>query len=302
MGAGQGLQALPSPASALLLKTTTAGSEGGKIESYPRRIVCLDLGSSSTLIRLGLPPVGVIDGAFWEYWVGEPELPDSVVDIGQDLVINLEAVSRLKPDLAIITSYTESHRAALEKITRVHSIPVFDGKGNPMKVSRQTTLELGELLGLEAEVQDYLAGFDRKMEKARELVARNDFAPVAMVNFMDDRHARIYGEHSMFQDVLDFIGLQNAWSGSTNYWGFQTIGLEQLAIAANAFDEMDLIVFEPMVDDVKRTMKESPLWTNLSFVKQDRFVIFPPVIAFGMLPTAERFLDLLVDYLESRYT
>lgn len=47
-----------------------------------QRIVSLDYGLASTLLSLGLPPVGISDLADWGRWVVEPEMPGSVVDIG----------------------------------------------------------------------------------------------------------------------------------------------------------------------------------------------------------------------------
>ncbi|WP_299378283.1 ABC transporter substrate-binding protein [uncultured Kiloniella sp.] len=266
----------------------------------PRRIVCLDYGSATTLLELGIPPVGVVAAQHWDYWVGAPKLPSSVADIGQDLVINLEAISRLNPDLILMTPYTASHKPVLEKIAPIEMIPLFDGKRQPLQASREITENLGVLLGIEKEAEAYLKAFNVQLAKARDLVAKRNYPPLTLLNFMDGRHARVYGENSLYQNVMDEVGLTNAWTEETNYWGFQTIGLERLALTATK--EMELVVFEPLMDDIKPTLENSPLWKHLPAVKNDRFALMPPVLMFGMLPSAKRFLSLILSYLESRYS
>ncbi|WP_421780288.1 ABC transporter substrate-binding protein [Kiloniella litopenaei] len=267
---------------------------------FPRRIVCLDYGSATTLLALGFPPVGVVAAQHWDYWVGEPTLPPSVADIGQDLVINLEAISRLNPDLILMTPYTASHKPVLEKVAPIEIIPLFNGKKQPLQASREITENLGVLLGLEKEAETYLKAFNAKLAKARDLVSQRKYPSLTLLNFMDGRHARVYGANSLYQNVMDEVGLTNAWTGETNYWGFQTIGLERLALTAT--ENMQLIVFEPLMDDIKPTLENSPLWKRLPAIQNDRFVLMPPVLMFGMLPSAERFLSLVLAHLESRYS
>ncbi len=275
-------------------------AQDSKGENKPHRIVCLDYGSATTLIELGLPPVGVIAAQRWDFWVREPKLPNSVADIGQDLVINLEAVSRLKPDLIIMTPYTTSHKSVLEKIAPIEIIPLFDGQSQPLSASREITRKLGVLLGMEAEAADYLKSFETKLAAARDLVAKRNYPSLTLLNFMDARHARVYGVNSLYQNVMDEVGLINAWTDETNYWGFQTIGLERLA--SEASEDTELVVFEPLMDDIKPTLERSPLWKHLPSVQNDRFALLPPVMMFGMLPSAERFLSLILSHLESRYS
>ncbi len=84
---------------------------------------------------------------------------------------------------------------------------------------------------------------------------------------MDTRHVRVYGAKSLFNDVIERCGLANAWRGETNYWGFATVGIEQLARdAAGA----RLIYLEPIAPDVLAALARSPLWNSLPFVRAGR--------------------------------
>ncbi|MGM0913096.1 MAG: hypothetical protein ACQEXC_05115 [Pseudomonadota bacterium] len=39
-----------------------------------------------------------------------------------------------------------------------------------------------------------------------------------VVQFMDERHVRVFGEGGLYQAVMDRLGLENAWRGETNAW------------------------------------------------------------------------------------
>ncbi len=92
------------------------------------------------------------------------------------------------------------------------------------------------------------------------------------------------------------IGLRNAWTGSGNFWGFETIGLEQLATLDQS---LRLIAFEPLIPpNILDNLQDSPLWTSLPFVQAGRVSVLPGTLMFGMVQEAERFARILLDHLE----
>jgi iron complex transport system substrate-binding protein len=260
------------------------------------RIVSLDYAAAETLIDLGLPPVGVQSSDRWDRWVVEPELPASVANVGQDLVVNLEVIASLRPDLIITTPYTDALRNRLETIAPVYTVSVYDETKTPLKNAYRETRELGKLAGIPDEAAAFLVDADKEFETLRQRLARKKQPPVALVNFMDNRHVRVYGASALYQDVLDRLGIENAWTRPTNYWGFATVGLEELARTAPP--DMHLIAFEPIVDDIKPVLASSPIWRTMPVVQENNFVVFPAVLTFGMVPSALRFARLLTEYLE----
>ncbi len=261
------------------------------------RVVSLDYAAAATLIELGIPPVGLASADRWGRWVVEPPLPSGVVNIGQDLAVNLEVIASLKPDLILTTPYTDALRPRLETIAPVHEVSIYNDTGTPLKNSIAETRRMGSLLGKDAEAERFLRSASAAFDAARARVSALDPHPVAMINFMDQRHARVYGRHSLYQDVLDRIGLENAWQRPTNHWGFATVGLEELA--REAPPAMDLLVFEPLIEDIRPTLASSPLWRQMPVVREGRFVVLPPVLMFGMVPAALRFTRLAIQYIEA---
>ncbi len=260
------------------------------------RIVSLDYAAAETLLALGLPPVGVQSADRWARWVVEPALPSSVVNIGQDLVVNLEVIASLEPDLIITTPYTDAIRGRLERFAPVYKVAVYEESKAPLANAYRETRALGRLAGIEAAAVSFLAAADQEFQEMRGRLAVTKRPPVSLVNFMDQRHVRVYGASSLYQDVMHRLGIVNAWTQPTNYWGFATVGLEELA--RHAPHDMHLIAFEPILDEIKPTLASSPIWRSMPVVQDNNFQVFPAVLTFGMVPSALRFARLITDYLE----
>lgn len=77
-----------------------------------------------------------------------------------------------------------------------------------------------------------------------------------MVQFADTRHVRIYGNTNLFHVVLGKLGLQNAWTGESNAWGFANIALGDLAkLAENTL----LIIVKPNPVGLENALQHSVL-------------------------------------------
>tara|TARA_R110002020_G_scaffold266483_37_gene481529 strand:+ start:4184 stop:5077 length:894 start_codon:yes stop_codon:yes gene_type:complete len=260
------------------------------------RVASLDYGLASTAMALGVTPVGIAAAAHWPAWVVEPALPPSVVDIGRDREVNLELLASLRPELILATPYVQALRSRLEDIAPVLSLAIYTPDGNPLERSYEAARALGERLGRRQEARLFLEEADAVLADCAARIARVKPGPVLLINFMDARHARVYGAQGLYQDVLDRIGATNAWDGPTTYWGFQTIGLEELATKAGP--DTSIIAFEPIPEDVEPTLARSPLWTRLPPIAEGRYAVLPSVLTFGTVPAALRFARLFTDHVD----
>lgn len=258
-----------------------------------RRIVALDYGLAETLLRLGRPPLAVVGAQDWDKWVVEPALPADVVNLGSSLEPNLELLQQLEPDAILATPYLAGIAHRLRQIAPVLSLPIYVPDGRPLALAEAATKRLAALTGREAACEALLAEVEATYEAARQRLRGRADQPVYLVNFMDGRHVRVYGEKSLFQDVLDRIGLANAWQGRTNFWGFATIGIEELEQDSRA----RLIYLDPVPPGVLPALARNPLWNSLSFVKAGQVQGLPPVLMFGALPSAMRFARLVSEKL-----
>ncbi|MGO7671652.1 iron-siderophore ABC transporter substrate-binding protein [Rhizobium ruizarguesonis] len=266
-------------------------------QSMGPRIVSLDYGLASTLLSLGLPPVGISDLADWDRWVVEPPMPKSVVDIGSSFEVNFEILVTLKPDIILTTPYLDELLPKLQSVAKVVRLEIFTpGIGPILPAAIAATHKLAVELGRENEAEQFLARADAFFAQCRSRLVGKNLPPVALVNFMDARHARIYSSPGLFHNVLERIGVRNAWTRESNYWGFETIGIEDLSKVTDP--DARLIAFDPIPPDVLAKLAQSPLWNRLSFARPGHLSILPPALMFGMVNEAVRFAGLLTDLLE----
>lgn len=262
-----------------------------------QRIVSLDYGLSSTLLSLGLPPVGISDLADWGRWVVEPVMPASVVDIGSSFEVNFETLLQLKPDIILTTPYLDELLPKLTSYGRVVRLEIFTPDSGPVLQSAiAATRKLAVEIGRQTQAEAFLLRSDAFFEHCRQRLAGKNIPPIALVNFMDARHVRIYSNPGLFHGVFERIGVENAWTGTSNYWGFETIGIEDLSRITDP--DARLVAFDPVPPDVLPKLAESPLWNQLPFSRSGHLSILPAALMFGMVNEAIRFAGLLTDLLE----
>ncbi|MEZ2408663.1 ABC transporter substrate-binding protein [Bosea sp. RCC_152_1] len=282
--------------SLLLAGASAAFSPAVRAASPDRRLASLDYGLAETLIRLGCPPVALVATQDWNRWVVEPALPADTVNLGASREPNLEVLQALRPDAILSTPYLAGIHHRLERIAPVISLPIYAPEGRPLALAGAAARRLGEMIGDPAAAARFLAEADGCFEQIRDRLADRALPPVYLVNFMDERHVRVYGAKSLFDDTLHRIGLANAWQGPTNDWGFATVGIEALQTGKDAL----LVYFDPVPPAVLPSLARNPIWRSLSFVRSGRVHGLPPVLMFGCVPSALRFARLVGDLLAER--
>lgn len=258
------------------------------------RVAALDWALAETMFALGHNPIAIVDAASWNKFVVEPPLPPGIADLGLSTEINFELLASLQPDLILTSPFVQELQLALQRIGETLSLSVFEPASVPFAQQQTITRTLGERLGRVEASENFLAGAEQMFDSYRVRINALHPPPVLLVNFMDGRHVRVYGGAGLYQNVLDRIGVTNAWTGQTNYWGYSTVGIEKLATAQN----LRLVAFEPIPPDTYPTLQRSPLWSQLPFVKAGQVSVLPTVLMFGAIPSALRLARLLVEHLE----
>ncbi|MFG1287758.1 ABC transporter substrate-binding protein [Xanthobacter versatilis] len=256
------------------------------------RVVAFDWGIVETLLGLGVVPAGGAEGDGYAEWVREPALPPGIPDLGLRVEPNMEAVARLRPDLIVITPQLASFEPMLARIAPTLSLAIFDEDGDVWTRARQVALALAAATGRKDAGARLLAQADAALEAARPKVAPLTARPLYLASFVDARHVRVYGRGSLFDAVLTRLGIANAFTGPTSFWGFATFGLEHLAAAQDAA----LLVFEPVPPEARATLAHGPLWQRLPMVEAGRIGLLPTVWSFGGLVSAMRFARVLADH------
>ncbi|HEI8868182.1 Fe(3+)-hydroxamate ABC transporter substrate-binding protein FhuD [Serratia sp. AKBS12] len=253
------------------------------------RIVALEWLPTELLMALGVTPMAVADIYNYNLWVNEPALPASVIDVGQRTEPNLELLQQLQPSLLLLSQGYGPSPQQLAPIAPGMAFNFNDGSGKPLTVARQSLRQLAQRLGLETRAQRHLMQFDAFIGDARRRLQGYTTQPLLLFSLVDARHALIIGQQSLFQEVMDQLGIANAWQGETNFWGSAVVGIERLAAVKNAraiyLDHGN----QAMLEQVSAT----PLWQALPFVRQRQLRKVPAVWFYGATLSAMRFCRLL---------
>lgn len=260
------------------------------------RVAVINWGLAQTLIALDIPPTAVADAPGYRKWVADPPLPSSSVDIGRRLEPNLTVLAGSAPDLVVMSSFYDELARQLSRIAPVLTLDIYQPGTMPLRRAEEVAACLAKRFRREATLDHLTERLDEALRSlaaaAREPGVRR---PVYVVQFRDADHVRVYGRNSLFGGVLREAGLDNAWQGTTNFWGFATIPFTDLDRAAG-----HLVVIEPVPREVEGVMAQSPVWRALPAVRQGRVHRLDQVWAYGGLTSAIRFAGLLESSLRGR--
>ncbi|WP_249217638.1 ABC transporter substrate-binding protein [Aeromonas salmonicida] len=282
-----GLQA--SPASQSAITDTARPSEHTQV----LRIATVDWTIAETLLALGVTPLAVGDVSAYRAWVGEPLLPADVVDIGLRAQPNRELLAELKPDRILISPLAAPLAPTLSRIAPVQSIALYDPQTDLWQRLHEATLTIAALVNKTAEANVLLTDLNRDLEQMKQTLPA-ELPPLLVVQFIDERHVRVFGRHSLFEAVMQRLGLRNAWQGETNAWGFSVASLEQFL----SIPEARLVVVDPIPVGVSERLQEPGLWQHLPLVQQAPVLHLPAVWSFGGVLAARRFATLLSEALQ----
>ena len=253
------------------------------VKSVPR-IATVDWTIAETLLALGVTPLAVGDVGSYRAWVGEPLLPAAVVDIGQRAQPNRELLAELKPDRILISPLAAPLAPTLSRIAPVQSIALYEPDADLWQRLHEATLTIATLVNKTAEAEQLLARLDQDLAQMRATLPE-DLPPLLVVQFIDERHVRVFGRHSLFEAVMLRLGLRNGWQGETNAWGFAVASLEQLM----ALPQARLVVVDPIPVGVSERLQEPGLWQQLPQVRAEAVLHLPAVWSFGGVLAARRF-------------
>ena len=252
------------------------------------RIVALEWLPVELMLALGVTPYGVADIPNYRMWVNEPALPDSVIDVGLRTEPNLELLTQMKPSMLVWSAGYGPSPEILARIAPGRSFAFSDGK-QPLAQARRSLLEMAEMLDKQAVAQRHLAEFDAFIDGLKPRFKQRGDRPLLMVSLLDPCHMLVFGPNCLFQEVLDRLGVKNAWQGETNFWGSTAVGIDRLA----AYKDVDVLCFDHGNAAQMSQLAATPLWQAMPFVRANRLQIVPAVWFYGATLSAMNFARIL---------
>ncbi|MCX8957778.1 Fe(3+)-hydroxamate ABC transporter substrate-binding protein FhuD [Erwinia psidii] len=250
-----------------------------------QRIIALEWLPVELLLALGVTPMGAAEMYQYKRWVGEPALPPSTVDVGLRTEPNLELLIQMKPSLILYSSGYGPSAAKIGQIAPGMGFPFSDASGKPLTIARRSLMQLAERLDRVVQAQQHLVAFDAFISAAKTRITARAQRPLLLMSILDPRHALVFGKGSLFLEVMEHLGIENAWQGETNFWGSAIVGLERLA----TMREVDAVCFDHGDDALVAQVTATPLWKAMPFVRENRLHRVPQVWFYGATLSAMRF-------------
>ncbi len=262
-----------------------------------KRVATISWAFTETVITLGLDPVAIADAKDYVDWVSKPDLPSDFIDLGQRSSPNLEALRAAKPDLIITIPDIGMAYGKLVEIAPVLELKLFDEKRPAFETARETLAKVAKATGREAQAETYLKHVDQKLveygERIHAVIGPDQ--KVNVVYFFDESNVGIYGKTSMPGSVLTAMNVPLAYRGEVNKWGFARGEFDIIA----PFAKETLVYTNPVPEVVLKKIWNSPMWNVMDFVRNKRVYELPVVWAYGGVPSALRFAELLTESLEN---
>ena len=264
-------------------------------ETTPKKVVALDWVLSETVLSLGVELEGIADAKGYQQWVVKPELNQGVTDVGSRREPNLELLTKLKPDVILISEHMAAAYHQLNKIAPVLVYSVYSQKKQPIESATAITLKLGKLFDQEQRAQQIIADTKQRLHDNGEKIqaAGNSDKPLIFARFINDKTLRIHSQGSLAQATIQTMGLKNDWQEPTNLWGFSTTGVVRLA----EHQQTNVMLFGPLTENEKNQLTQSALWQAMEFTRTDSVYELPSIWTFGGLIAAQRFSDHITELL-----
>lgn len=254
-----------------------------------RRFAVIDWAMLETALAIGAVPAAATELVQYRKLGLEPHVPGSVSDLGLRGAPNLELLHVIAPDLIVSSNFYEYRRASFERIAPVFAPPVHMAGKPPYALLEDATLKLGEQLGLEGNARALVTASEVEIEAAFRQFTSLGRRKAFIISLGDARHLRAFGRDSLFGDVLERVGMENAWKAATSYSAAAPVGLEELARVPDA----SIIVIGPTDRETLQHLPENALWNALPAIQENRVHFLPPIDHFGGLPAARHFVRLL---------
>lgn len=257
------------------------------------RVVSLELQLTETLISLGVPPIAAADNALYRRLIGQPDLPETVADLGPVQQPNLEFLQYLAPDVIVAPVWQAGGaQAALARVAPVEIVGDLS-PAPPLDRLYAAVRRLAAIVGREAEAESLIARAEAAFDAAHVVASPQ---PTFLCRFFEDgRHLAVFGSRSVVGAVAERVGVVNAWTTRQSAFGTAVAAVEDLAAAPDA----RIVHFRRGAETERalRRLERSPLWLALPMVRRGEVIATPVVHPNGGAASAIRLAAQLVDVL-----
>lgn len=288
-------------------RTITIEDAMGKqtIKGTPQNIVVLEWSYAEDLLALGMQPAGVADLDGYHQWVNvDKDFAESVKDVGTRQEPNLEAISRLNPDLIIAVKFR--HEQILDRLKDIAPTVTFAPYGEEaIKDHYQNMInefnKIAKIVNKEEKADEVLADLESFIEEQKQRVADaglkgSKYIATQAFTAQNTPTLRLFTDNSIVGQLMAEMGFENAYqSDKLETYGYSEVTVEALQ---NFQDEKLQFLYIVQEEDniFEKQLNGNPVWENLSFVKDGNTHQLPgDTWTFGGVLSAKVLTEQLVD-------
>lgn len=266
-----------------------------------KRIVALNWSVAEMLLTLGIEPVGVTQTDGYRKWqTNHPRLPANIDDVGRRHEPDLKTIARLKPDLII--GYDYRHQRIYSALSNIAPTLLYQqfpkpGQSQFLYLNAIPSIFTGiaKTVGLENKATQTLLEMEQTLYALKHQLKAAELSHVQLIygKFVGMGYGlRVFGKNSLAGAVADRLGLQYQWQKVLPGKDFIHLQLEQMG----ELSHLHLMLAQDQTDNSRFT--ESPVWSALPFIQENRASNTPPLWSFGgpksVLKMAQAFADSLI--------
>lgn len=294
-----------SPASSAGTRVISTPMGDVTITGTPDRVVAIEWNLVEYVLALGVQPVAIADIEGYEQWVTTPiELASDVADVGLRYEPSLESIAAAEPDLILgTTDRDEAIYDQLSEIAPTLLLPPYPTKEGetPIEDINETLRTIATALNREAEATRVIEHMKGTLAEGAAAIEEAGLAgrPFILTQAFTSENVptlRLFTNESLFGFALTELGLENAWEGEPDPWGFNTVTVEALVDVPP-----ETLFFYVVQDDdniFEDQLQDDPIWTSLPFVQEGHtYSLGGDTWTFGGHLSVERLVTKVVEHL-----
>lgn len=249
-----------------------------RFENPPVRVVVTDWALLEQMLELGVTPVGAPELDLYRHYVGQPKLPDGIVDIGLRRSPSIASIKSLDADVIVLGTNQKSLARPFSRISRVMYYKSFSDKYRTNgKKSRVRFLQIAELFQQTSLAKTKLAAMDAELTVIKQQIHQyfnHQVPPVTLIRFSGDKKALVYGENSIAAYTLKQLNIRPAINSNRSQWGEKELTISQLKDISEGF----VLYINPVENSTVLTSSD---WLLLPFVINMRVFPMAAVWSYG---------------------
>lgn len=264
------------------------------------RVVSLEWSYTEMLLSLGVQPVGVADIEGYGNWVSVPVTLDAdMIDVGSRQEPNLEVIAGLAPDLILVPAFRAAEN--YDELSAIAPTLTFDHYPPDGASHYQSMIDafnvIATAIDREAEAETVLNDLQAVYDQAAEIVAEAGMADEGFIlsqSYLSSETPtfRLFTDNAMAVEIIEQIGLQNAWEDVPGQYGFSTVDFEGFASIG---DVQFLYIAQPEDNEI---ITDAPVWDALPFVQSEQaYWLGGDVWLFGGPLSAITLIETVIDAL-----